>query len=349
MGFAKPFDWRSVESADYRKYIANLRAIGCPEETIRDIVTGDVNKLYASRAKALILASTNRHEYWKAWGQADPYDAETKQKVKELSKERRAVFKDLIGADEADLTDTWLVENAKQKELSFLPPDKLGQVVDILFDRDRRQRLNEASKAQNLTEAKRIYGEIQAELRNALTPAEWFEYQLRESLTATNLRSGFGDFQPTEEEFRALFRAQQAFDEEFGPVGTAVGATDYAERRQGGLKAVNEQVRNSLGDARGQDYLFEREWASSTLRSIASQFDVSKERYRQVFDVKTAAQDAADRIRGAPALGTSERQARLDAIRAETEDAIGSVLGRDLLPGYIMMAPWLQELNRPGN
>src|SRR5437867_256418 len=32
------FDWRMVESEDYKKYIANLRYIGCPEETIRDII-----------------------------------------------------------------------------------------------------------------------------------------------------------------------------------------------------------------------------------------------------------------------------------------------------------------------
>jgi len=32
------FDWRQVESEDYRTYLANLRAIGCPETTIRDIV-----------------------------------------------------------------------------------------------------------------------------------------------------------------------------------------------------------------------------------------------------------------------------------------------------------------------
>src|SRR4051812_35254703 len=47
------FDWRLVESGDYKKYIANLRAIGCPEETIRDIIMADVTNLFASRKKAL--------------------------------------------------------------------------------------------------------------------------------------------------------------------------------------------------------------------------------------------------------------------------------------------------------
>src|SRR6267143_1034937 len=38
-GSRKIIDWRAVESPDYRQYLANLRAIGCPEETIRDIIS----------------------------------------------------------------------------------------------------------------------------------------------------------------------------------------------------------------------------------------------------------------------------------------------------------------------
>lgn len=43
------FSWAQIESADYRTYIANLRAIGCPEQTIRDIISADVHELYAAK------------------------------------------------------------------------------------------------------------------------------------------------------------------------------------------------------------------------------------------------------------------------------------------------------------
>jgi hypothetical protein len=45
----KPFQWNSLESKDYRTYISNLRSIGCPEKTVRDIITADVHSLYVSR------------------------------------------------------------------------------------------------------------------------------------------------------------------------------------------------------------------------------------------------------------------------------------------------------------
>jgi hypothetical protein len=46
---SKSFNWSEIESTDYRTYIANLRGIGCPEQTIRDIITADVNSMFAER------------------------------------------------------------------------------------------------------------------------------------------------------------------------------------------------------------------------------------------------------------------------------------------------------------
>ncbi len=45
----QPFRWNQIESPDYRTYIAKLRGIGCPEQTIRDIIIADVHSLYAPR------------------------------------------------------------------------------------------------------------------------------------------------------------------------------------------------------------------------------------------------------------------------------------------------------------
>jgi hypothetical protein len=52
-GDKPPFNWSQVESSDYRTYIANLRSIGFPEQTIRDIITADVDSQYAPRRELL--------------------------------------------------------------------------------------------------------------------------------------------------------------------------------------------------------------------------------------------------------------------------------------------------------
>ncbi len=51
-----PFHWSQLVSAkDYRAYIANLRAIGCPEPTIEDIVRGDTDRAFAWERSQLDL------------------------------------------------------------------------------------------------------------------------------------------------------------------------------------------------------------------------------------------------------------------------------------------------------
>ena len=48
-----PFHWRAVESPDYAVYTANLRAIGCPETALRDLLLADIEKHYSERVSAL--------------------------------------------------------------------------------------------------------------------------------------------------------------------------------------------------------------------------------------------------------------------------------------------------------
>ena len=43
------FRWSHIESTNYLVYIGNLRRIGCPEQTIRDLISADVDTLYAPR------------------------------------------------------------------------------------------------------------------------------------------------------------------------------------------------------------------------------------------------------------------------------------------------------------
>jgi len=53
----EPFHWSNLEATDFPTYIANLRSIGCPEPTIRDIITADVEaSIYASRREQVKLS-----------------------------------------------------------------------------------------------------------------------------------------------------------------------------------------------------------------------------------------------------------------------------------------------------
>ena len=49
-----------MESTNYTVYIANLRAFGCPEDTVKDIILTDIARIYAKRRAGLRLQSQPR-------------------------------------------------------------------------------------------------------------------------------------------------------------------------------------------------------------------------------------------------------------------------------------------------
>ncbi len=53
-GSVKAFRWSQIESPDLSKYIANLRAIECPEGIIRDVITTAVGKIYEAKRVELM-------------------------------------------------------------------------------------------------------------------------------------------------------------------------------------------------------------------------------------------------------------------------------------------------------
>lgn len=55
---APPFQWSQLEAPDFPTFVKNLRNIGCPEVTIRDILAGEVNEIYERKNQALMQQSS---------------------------------------------------------------------------------------------------------------------------------------------------------------------------------------------------------------------------------------------------------------------------------------------------
>src|SRR6058998_1201151 len=90
------FSWQQVESPDYPIYIANLREIGCPEQTIRDIIIADVNALYAKKRATEVV--TPEQEWWRTEPDTNVVQAAA-EKVRILDEERRGLLARLLGSN----------------------------------------------------------------------------------------------------------------------------------------------------------------------------------------------------------------------------------------------------------
>ncbi len=330
---AKTFDWQQVESADYRQYIANLRAIGCPEKTIRDIIYADVNDLYQQRLKAA-LSSTNRYEYWKPKSLAQ-LQGEMVSQPQELAREKRELLKTLLGENSSDRPDSSTLQaqasTMMERMWDFLTPEKQMAAMEVQQKYGARMA---ALDRLDVNGMKKLLAEQDAELLTVLSPEEKFEWDLRSSRTASFMKAKMGDFEPTEQEFREMCRLQKQYDDQYGPPGYATVRGDSGDpARQTAAAELQRQLKNLLGPDRYKEYQYEGRWEFDFLRSIATENNVPKEAAFKVYDIEEATMTQARNL--SRSLPADQRKAALAAIAAEAGNAVEKLLGPVAGPEYV--------------
>ena len=341
---AKSLDWQSVESGDYKEYIANLRAIGCPEKTIRDIIIADVNELFKQRAKTE-EAGTKRFEYWKPGNpMAGLFDEETMAKNKELAAEKRELLKTLLGEDFAENASVAALQGADPMErvLDFLKPEQRTAMNELEqeFAGKLMKTVKEASRGD--TDAmQKVLAEKDAAMLKILSPEEKFEYDVRLSQTSMIMRMGMGDFEPSEKEFREMFKLQKAFTDEYGMTGfgNRGGKAPAAAKEE-----FNNQMKTAMGADRFQEYQSEQRWAFDPLQNVAKEHNVPKQTALKVYELQTAAEAEAAKVRANESLSPEQRKVVFEEMRRTTEKAVGDVLGTSATEDYLKKASWVKNL-----
>ena len=313
---SKAFHWGQVESSDFRQYMANLRSIGCPEETIRDVVIAEINKLYAPKFAAL-MSQAQHYDYWKPSskkareGLAKQMDA--------LRVEKRELIKTLLGIDSdpheqwANITVDQLVE---QGRFAFLSAEKQKQVRDILAKYDLAQDVD----------PKKMREKRREELAQVLSPEELYEFDLRDSNAADSLRGRFGDANLTEAEFKKLFDLRKAYED-------AVGASaDYSDpdkmrKRSEARKVLEEAYKNALGDQRMEEIARQNDPGWRSLTQIGQQYNLDQQTLDRAYAMQQAAGQQIAQLFSDQNLPREDRRKAMDAITAELQQNMASVLG----------------------
>ena len=345
----RQINWRMVESEDYRQYIENLRAIGCPEETIRDIITADVNKLFEARRKEMRAASTNKFEFWKAGNMFNGMMDEEKIKQKQaLAKEKRELLKTLLGVEPLEKPDMASLMGPLQDMFDFLPEGKQGKVIDLMQSMQTKMMKtykDGAPDTADMKEMQKAQKEMETEMAKILTPEEFENYQLRLSQTSMMMRMQLASFDPNEEEFRDIFKLRKKYDDEYGAMG--MGITDDAEKAGKAKKELDDQVKGILGAERYADYERSQDFVYQGIAKVTQREGLPKEAGIKVYDMKRVAEIEAGKVRSNQSLSEEQRNTALEAIRAETERSIGDVLGQKGMQSYQKQpgAFWLRNIS----
>jgi hypothetical protein len=339
------FTWQELESDDYPTYIKNLRDIGCPEQTIRDIIIADVNTLYARRRALEVV--TPEQQWWRTEPDPALVRAAT-ERVRELDRERTELLARLLGTnwESGDLVN--LPRPTRQGIVLDGPvlgnmPNETKQAVESISLRST-DRMNayieeqrKAGKTPDPAEMAKLRQQTRADLAAVLSPLQLEEFLLRYSQNAITLRAQLKDlrfFDATAEEFRALFRATDPLDVQLNALAGPTDATSAATRR-----AIEQQrtaaIKNALGAER---YELFKSLQDPTYREayLAAQRAGTPEAVGTIYEINLAAQQEQARIRGqtnltAEQLGIELKKAELEQLKAAAQ-ALGQQVPTEAPP-----------------
>lgn len=326
------FNWSRVESPDYQIYIRNLRAIGCPEETVRDIIVADVGKLYERKRAASLPPS--RTNFWQSSFDAiSTEDRQADQKLRLLDKEHSRVLTELLGTNWEQAANTANrpspYDEAHYGNLPAEKRDKVRTWEETYFDREseiQSRAIAGVLSTEDEQALKNLKKERQDELARILEPAEFEDYELRNSPVAQRLRDGLVGIELTADEFRSIFRWQKPLE---GRVGNDAPSADSAPAGQPAQqqKILDDQIRNLLGDERFAEYQRGQDPDFQSLYQFVQGFQLSPNVAAGIYDLQKQTAQQQSALAANPALSEPERSQAMADIQRKNNAVVKGLIG----------------------
>ena len=348
--------WAQLESEDYKTYIARLRSISCPEQTIRDIIIADLDKLLAPE----ILALRGRRKDLKYWNSEEEEMAnnvdtrEVARKAAELERRKRDILRELVNAD---LQRERLLSKGEddyyERRLNWLPEDRRQQLRGLLerYDDDEQKiRDKETEEGDPLSITDRAQLRVlkqkrEAELNALLTPQEREQYDLWLSTTGNSVRYALYGMNASEQEFQSVYQARKSFEDRWGRHDPDLLDSASRARMEQDKEKMEETVQQSLGEQRYAEYKRGEDEDFHRLNSVVSRFKLPREKAGEVYGYKKVALDYRTQVRADPKLTLQQKDEALRAIAGETEASVKSALGEKAFRYYLRsgLGSWMRE------
>jgi hypothetical protein len=333
---AKP-TWQALDAADLRRFIANLRAVGCPEQTIQDIILARVNQQFAAREAALKLRPEHLKP-WEASAWTEKAQRDRQRQLADLGREKRALLKELLDLDvPVEVPEFYASRDAPRYEAAYaaLPEAKrtqARQIQESFWDQleDLEQRTRGFWEREDREEYKRLRAERDRALAGLLTADELEKFELATSDTAQALRFELAGFNATDQEFRDIFRLRKPLEDRFdeGPESMlGPGDDDLSVERDRAFEQYETQLKELLGDERYADLQRSKDFQYRNLARVAQENGLDRNTTIRAYETHTAARAEAARVRMDATLSGEQRQAALKAMQAELDRTMLQLLG----------------------
>jgi len=341
--------WRLIASADYRQYVANLRAVGCPEWLLRDIIVADIDDLYQQKSRTDPVSFAP----WQGTDQRRKASRGRSAKLNALRQEKWALVKSLLGYEWDNHGDeVWNQGFLTALTFGFLPDDKVSQVL-LLKDQyaESAQNIREDANfiliGEDRARLQTLYDEFGAEMSRLLNPSELDELQLRAQqsfLIAHDMH--FDGVAISREELRGIVRLSKSFKDmardEF------VSAPPLSEAEQARRKeAFDAQVKTLLGPGRYADYQRAQDFNFRETFEFTQRNALPQTAAIRIYDARRSAEAQSNEIQKDGNLSPEERAAALAVLKAATMNTVSSVLGGSYHNYLAGPGHWFNALVQP--
>lgn len=334
--------WTALQvDGDLPAYVANLRDAGYPPYIVRALITAALGQRDAAREKELWPIAP----FW----EPSRLSLEQLSDLSALHRARALELAALLGPDAQPEYGPDATAEQKRR-YGYLPPKKIAQIERLGQDySDLTEAVYAEARGLMLPEDKQRLAYLEAEQRKdlarLLTPAELEEYDMRNSTAAYQVRDRFIAVNLTEEEFRAAYRLQVAFEAKVAALGNdrAAGEARAAARQQ--LQADFQAL---LDPARRARYALSSEDAYRGLFYLATRTGHTRETADAVYQIHQDVQAQAAALRGNRALNPEERQTQLAALATTASATVARTLGPRGTALYQQQYPlWISSITAP--
>lgn len=349
--------WADLEHAELDLFKANLESVGCPPQTVYDILTAVMEQDYLRRRAASVepFQQDTWHKLVRPLESRAQYAAAGEEVLK-LWREFRNRQTELLGR-RSPLDEQ--VERAVERrriwlEHGDLPEEKIAQILALNLDRtadlaavqtETDVRLEEGENGQAVATEfanrfRRILGGRVEAIENLLSEEERTEWRLRQNGAASWAARSVG-FEPTQEELRAVANMIDEVKGTFPEGSRAAGGVDEEEgwflRRDANLE-IAERKRDLLGAERYAEFQRGHNALYQQLIAVSARFSLPQS---SADATHAAFQEFSSQSRALPdsvPVGMAREQSMTE-LRLELEEAVRSALSEEVLEIFRQHAP----------
>lgn len=347
--------WSNLESEDYHVYATNLRAIGCPEGTVRDILVADIGHAFEEQLQG--IQGRSGDPFWITADQRGEIDRRRVRQAWELRLKKWGLLRELFQfpVDETVLSvmrGDGMVVALASPFFGFMEREQFARAMGVIsYYGQQLEAIAEVTEGilleSDYARARQIREQFEASLGTVLGNAHLEEASLRilAAEDGDEVPGGSHGFQVSGAEMRQIFQIRLAARDLLGEFVVNEGFTDLKKEALG-PDTIDVALARFLGPDRFADYSRAKDERFRGIYTFATGNGLSKNEAISAFEARVRAEDEMKSIRAAKGITAEENILLQAAVKARLEGDLKRVFGPVIAKEYLgdETASWIGEL-----